>query len=92
MQNGAVDLINEIIRPRINRECGASWGDTWTRRDAPIKIGQTRGNGEHGPASWDRGSSYAHDHGRPTDLHQIERSALFAQNFLIKTYVFSSSK
>ena len=28
--------------------------------------------GEHGPASWDRGSSYAHDRGRPTDLHQIE--------------------
>ena len=48
--------------------------------------------GEHGPASWDHGSSYAHDHGRPTDLHQIEWSTFFAWNFLIKTDVFSSSK
>ena len=44
--------------------------------------------GEGGPASWDRDSSYAHDRGRPTDLHQIEPLALFAGNFLINIDVF----
>ena len=62
------------------------------RQDAPIKIGQAKRKEERGPASWDRGSSYVYDRGRPTDLHQIERLALFAGNFLIKTDVFSSSK
>ena len=91
-QMGAIDRISEHRTPRINREFGASWGDTWTHRDAPIKIGRMRGKIERGPASWDRGSSYAHDLGHPTDVHQIEGSTLFARNFLIKTEVFSSSK
>ena len=60
-------------------------------RDAPIKIGRAKGKGEHGHALWDHGSSYAHDRGRPTDLHQIKQSTFFARNFLIKTDVLSSS-
>ena len=54
------------------------------RRDALIKIGWAEDKGERGPASWDHGASYVHDRGRPIDLHQIERAALFLRNFLIK--------
>ena len=43
---------------------------------------------EGGPASWDCGLFYAQNHGRPTDLHQIGRVALFAENFSLNIYVF----
>ena len=42
-----------------------------------------------GPASWDPGLFYAHNHGRRTDLHQIGRLALFSRNFLIKNWCSS---
>ena len=61
------------------------------RRDNPIKIGQMRGRRRTWPVSWDHGSSYAHDRGRPNYHHQIEWPALFARNILIKINVFSSS-
>ena len=42
---------------RINHKFGTSWGDTWMPRDASIKIRRAKVKGEHGPASWDHGSS-----------------------------------
>ena len=38
VQTGAIDRISEHRVPWINREFGASWGDTWMHRDAPIFI------------------------------------------------------
>ena len=39
---GAVDRVSEHQTPQINRESDASWGDTWTHRDAPIEIVQAK--------------------------------------------------
>ena len=41
-KNGAVNLINEIGRPRINRKIGASWDDKWMHQDSTIEIGRAK--------------------------------------------------
>ena len=65
---------------------GATRGDITTvqfqsdRRNERIKGGS---------ALWDRGLIYAHNRGRPTDLHQIRRLALFAKISSLNTDVLS---
>ena len=56
-QMGVVDRVSEIGRPQINREFGASRGDTWTHHDGPIKIEREKEKEDCGPESWDHGSS-----------------------------------
>ena len=70
--------------PWIKDEIGASWEQRveTSQRSNFNQTGEMQGEG--GPASWDCGLSYMCNRGRPTYLHQIERLALFAENFPLK--------
>ena len=48
-QMRAVDHVSEHQTPQINRESGASWGDTWMHQDAPIEIVRAKGREIMGP-------------------------------------------
>ena len=58
---------------------GVTRGDITTVRFKSDERDERR---KGGLVSWDCGLSYAHNHDRPTDLHQIRWLALFAVNFL----------
>ena len=79
-----LDAMMEIRHSRLiakSARRGATNGDITTVRFKSDGRDERR---EGGPASWDRGLSYVHNRGHPTNLHQIGWLALFAGNFLIK--------
>ena len=73
----AVDLINQIRRPRFNSALDEPRIDTWPLNYTPMKIGRTKSRGVES-ASWDHGPLIMRDHSHPKFHQQIRRTAIFA--------------